>query len=209
MSKGKEKVVATDVVEDLGALCATSVESNAGFALGLANLKKIQSYSESNWLVAPYSEFSVGTIGFKSDWGSGVKLVVACGKAQQRSIMPRHFIAMVEGAGDEDKASVLIQNFSDVDEKRTSRGQIIGQLNFEHSALIIYQGLAGKVIKRFSDIALQDVYYIPREELAAYYVACKFQMANSKRLDEMSAANEGWKAFNIPLDLKRPYDARV
>jgi hypothetical protein len=212
MSKSKEvkeKQVASDVIEGLSEICARSVDANPGLAQGMANLKKIGVYDESNWPVAPYSDFSLGKIGFTSGFGTTVKLSVVCGQAQERHISLRHYIAMVEGMDNPDTASVLLQNFSDQDDKRSSRGQILGQLNKEHSALILYQGLAGKVIKKFSDVALKEVYYLPVDDLAAFYVASKFQLANQKRLDELAAANEGWKAFDIPIDLKRPYDARV
>lgn len=209
MSKSKEKQVVSKVVEGITEVCAASVEANPGLALGLANLSKIKDYTEENWPAAPYSDFNVGTIGFRSDWVAGVKLAVACGKAQQRHFSAKHLIAMVEGMGNPDTASVLMQNFTDQDDKRSAQGQIIGHISIEHSAIIFYQGLSGKIIKSYSDIALKDVYYIPKDDLAAFYVVSKFQSANIKRLDELAAANEGWKAFNVPLDLKRPYDARV
>jgi hypothetical protein len=205
----KSEKVEVKVVEEITEICEASIEANPGLALGLANLKKIKVNAGSNWPVVPFSEFELGTIGFRSSYGDGVKIAVAGGQAQQRHFALPHYIAMVEGMGNKNDSSVLLQNFTDRDDKNSGRGQILGQISQKHSALIIWQGLSGRVINSYSDVALQDVYYIRPDELAAMYVASKFQVANLKRLDELAAANQGWKAFNIPLDHQRPYDARV
>lgn len=197
------------VIDEIAGICAASVETNPGLTRGIANLQKIKVYAEANWPALPFSDFALGTIAFRSEWGEGIKIAVACGKAQQRHFALRHFVAMVEGIGKRDEATVLVQNFTDRDDKQSARGQILAQINPEHSAIVVWQGVAGRVISTYSDVALQEIYYIPRDDLAAMYVASKFQIANIKRLDELAAANEGWKNFNIPLDPKRNYDARL
>lgn len=207
-TEGKTEKVDVKVIEEVAEICAGSVETQKGLALGLANLKLIRTYGEANWPALPHSDFALGAIAFRSEWGEGIKIGVACGKAQQRHFSLRHFVAMVEGIGKPEEATVLVQNFTDRDDKQSARGQILAQINPEHSAIIVWQGLAGRVISSYSDIALQEQYYIPRDDLTAIYVAAKFQVANTKRLDELAAANEGWKQFNIPVNPTRAYDAR-
>ena len=112
---------------------------------------------------------------------------------------------MVELMHDPSSASIMLENFSDQDEYKSAKGQVLGRINAKCSAIQIIQGLTGRIIRNPSDIALFDVYYIDRVDLTSFYLAAKAQISNGDTLETMIASYDGWKAFDVPLDPLNPY----
>ena len=100
----------------------------------------------------------------------------------------------------------MLQNFTESEEGNGGRGQILGRLLLENSAIVIIQGVVGRIVRGPSDIALYDVYYLDKKDLFAFYLAAKAQIANKDQLETMIAAYDGWKAFHVPSNPLHPFD---
>jgi len=170
---------------------------------GLKNLLTLPDFDSEIPPVAG-KVFSKGVLGFRR-FRNNLMIAVACGKAQVRYIDLQKYIAMIENMHDEKSASIMLQNFQDQEDNKTSKGQILGRLNPVSSAIHIIQGLTGRILRNPSDIALFDVYYLNREDLTSYYLAAKAQIKNDDLLETMIATYDGWKAFNVPLNPLDPY----
>ena len=59
---------------------------------------------------------------------------------------------------DEESATVMLQNFSDQEDGRMAKGQVLAQLNPRHSAISVIHGVKGRVVSGPQDIALYDTY---------------------------------------------------
>lgn len=172
---------------------------------GLKNLALLPEFDPDEGQPVPGKLFSAGVMGFRRT-GRGLQLAVACGKAMVRYIDLGKFIAMVENLHDPQTATIMLENFQEQDDKRSARGQILGRINAQHSAITIIQGVSGRIIRGPSDIALFDVYYINRKDMTAFYLAAKAQISNADTLETMIAAFDGWKAFDVPLNPLDPYE---
>lgn len=181
------------------------VDEEINFKTGILNLSKINSFDEVRAHPMPHKLFIEGVMGFRRD-SKSLKLVIACGKTMTRDIALPHFIAMIENMDNDEHATILLENFTESEENRQPRGQILGRLNPTFSCITVVQGLTGRVIHSPADLARLDVYYLAKDQLAAYYIAAKYQIGDEDKLDEMMGAYDGWKAFNIPLDPCNPYE---
>lgn len=177
-------------------------EFNASLVQGLTNLNDIPEFSKTKTVKG--KGFVAGLMGLRN-FKSKLSLVVACGTAQVRYIDLEKYVAMIEKMKDPESATIILQNFQDQEDYKSAKGQILGRINPQCSAIHIIQGLTGRIIRSPSDIALFDVYYIDRVDLTTYYLAAKCQIGNASELDDMIATYEGWKAFEVPLDPLNPY----
>ena len=143
-------------------------------------------------------------MGFRRN-GRNLNLTIACGKTMIRQIALPRFIAMVQNMSDPDTATIVLENFTEGEESRQPRGQVLGRLNPNFSCITVAQGLTGRVIHGPSDLARLDVYYLAKDQLMAFYIAAKYQIGVEDELDEMIGAFDGWKVFDIPLDPCNPY----
>ena len=175
---------------------------------GLTNLATLPEFDpdKSSPPPVPGKEFTPGVIGFRRVGRGDLALAIACGKAQVRYITLAKFAAMVEQMHDPRTATIMLQNFSESDDNRAARGQVLGRINPQHSAITVVQGVSGRIVRGPGDISLYDCYYIPREDLSAFYIAAKFQLSNADTLESMIAAFDGWRAFEIPLNPLNPFD---
>lgn len=171
------------------------------FIQGLANLKALPVKQVK---VAGKPCEVTGVLGFRKG-SRGLQLAMACGKAMVRYIDLRKFMAMVEFAHDEESSTIMLQNFSESEENSSGRGQILGRLLLANSAIVIIQGVVGRVVRGPSDIALFDAYYLDRKDLFTFYLAAKAQISNQDQLETMIAAFDGWKAFQVPSDPLNPF----
>lgn len=185
-------------------LLEPQISDNEAFQKGLKNLSSLPVFSDGPKKVNG-KEFAPGVIGFRRS-SSGLNLAIACGKAQVRYLSLPKFIALIENLDDPDSATIMIQNFQEQDDFRSPRGQVLARINAKSSAIMVMQGLAGKIIRGPSDIALFDVYYIDRSILTSFYIAAKAQISSSDQLETMITTYDGWKAFNVPLDPLNPYE---
>jgi hypothetical protein len=150
----------------------------------------------------PGKPLKEGVIGFKRN-GRSLTLTVGCGRAIVRQIELLKFVSMLEKMKDDD-ATVVLENFSDGDEYKASRGQTLGRFNPVYSCFTIAQGLTGRVIHGASDVVRMDAYYLNKEVLAAFYLSCKFQLGMEGKLSELIGAYDGWKVFELPVDPCNP-----
>ncbi|MDA3823745.1 MAG: hypothetical protein PF450_14205 [Bacteroidales bacterium] len=178
-------------------------EGSEALLQGLTNLNSMAKIEEAEDVAG--KKYSPGVIGFRK-YKSKLDITIACGTAQVRDIKLAKFISMIENLHKTDKsATIMLQNFETSDNNNPSKGQILGRINPKSSAIHIMQGLTGRIIRNPSDIALFDIYYVDRTELTSYYLAAKSQIGNEAKLEEMIATFDGWKAFEVPLDLANPY----
>ena len=201
----------------LDSLLSDLQDDSKGLQKGLANLNKLPEYSQFEEakedndskklekLEVKGKPFERGVIGFQRNFKGEQRLVIACGKAQARSIPLAKYIALIENMFEKDSETIIIQNFKDQDNNKSSRGQTLARINPDSSAITIIQGVTGKVVRGPYDIALFDVYYINRTDLAAYYLAAKAQISNENELETMIQSFDGWKHFDVPLDPLNPY----
>jgi len=189
------------------ALFGDDLEELTCLKQGLANLATLPEFNPENNSPPPVpgKRFEPGVIGFRSGKKSPT-LAVAGGTNMVRYISLEKYVALVEKLHDRNSATIMLQNFSDQDEQRSGRGQILGRINAKHSAITIVQGVTGRIVRGAEDIALFDVYYLDRKDLTAFYIAAKYQLSNADTLDSMIAAYDGWRAYDIPLDPLNPYD---
>ena len=181
------------------------VMDDTNFKTGILNLHKIKSFDEVEAHPMPHKAFSKGVMGFRRN-GRSLRLTIACGKTMSRQVLLPRFIAMIENMDDDENATIVLENFTESEENRQARGQILGRLNPTFSCITVVQGLTGRVIHGPADLARLDVYYLAKDQLAAYYIAAKYQIGDEDKLDAMIGAYDGWKAFNIPLDPCNPYE---
>lgn len=146
---------------------------------------------------------NVGVMGFRRQ-ANLLRLTIACERAIVRNLELGKFIAMVERMNDPEKATIVLENFTEADDNRTPRGQVLGRINPEFSCITVAQGLTGRVIHSHGDLARLDVYYVSREQLTSFYLAAKAQIGDEGKLNELVAAYDGWKAFDIPLNPCHP-----
>lgn len=144
-----------------------------------------------------------GALGFRREAGR-LRLTIACEKAVVRNLELGKFIAMVERMHDPAQATIVIENFTEPDENRMPRGQILGRINPDYSCVMIAQGLTGRLIHSHADLARLDVYYLSRRKLTSFYLAAKEQIGEEGKLNNLIAAFDGWKAFDIPLNPCKP-----
>lgn len=181
-----------------------TIDDNAAVKRGLINLNMLPEFDPDPPAVNG-KEFTPGIIGFRKT-ASGLNFAIACGKAQVRYISLAKYIAMIENLhADDQSATIMLQNFTESEDGKGGKGQVLGRINAASSAITIIQGVTGRIIRGPSDIALFDVYYIDRRDLTAFYLAAKHQISNGDQLETMIAAYDGWKAFNVPLNPLNPY----
>lgn len=174
------------------------------FNTAIQNLARIKPISEVKENPMPGKPFdNVGVMGFRRQ-SSLLRLTIACERAMVRNLELGKFIAMVERMNDPEKATIVLENFTEADENRVPRGQVLGRINPEFSCITVAQGLTGRVIHSHSDLARLDAYYISREQLTSFYLAAKAQIGDEGKLNELVAAYDGWKAFDIPLNPCHP-----
>lgn len=150
----------------------------------------------------PGKPLKKGYMGFKRN-GRNMNLTIACGRAIVRQIELIKFTSMLEKMNDRD-ATVVLENFSDADEYKASRGQILGRFNPKYSCITVAQGLTGRVIHDTTDVVRMDAYYLEKDMLAAYYIAAKYQLGVQGDLDNLIGAYDGWKVFELPIDPCNP-----
>lgn len=194
----------TTVKDILGNIFADKYCGDSAIMQGLANLDTIPSFDPPPPAI-PGKEFNPGIMGFRRSQAGGMNLAIACGTAQVRYLSLAKYIALVENLHEEEQASIMLQNFSESDDNRGGRGQILARINAASSAITVIQGVTGRIIRGPSDIALFDVYYIDRTDLTAYYLAAKAQISTADQLETMIATFDGWKAFRVPLNPMKPY----
>lgn len=170
------------------------------FVQAMENLMSIKPLGKG----MPGKEFEKeGAMGFRRE-ATRLRLTIACEKAVVRNLVLGKFIAMVERMHNERQATVVLENFVEPDENRMPRGQILGRINPEYSCIMIAQGLTGRLIHTHADLARLDVYYLSRRKLTSFYLAAKEQVGEEDTLNNLIAAFDGWKAFDIPLDPRKP-----
>lgn len=179
------------------------IDNSPELALGIANLSGLPELNPANKV--PGKDFEAGVMGLKTTL-KGIRIVIACGKMMVRYLPMEKYVALVEHMYDDESASVMLQNFSDQEDGRMAKGQILGRINPQYSAITVIQGVTGRIIRGPSDIALYDVYYLDKADMLAFYLTAKFQLSNEDQLDSMIAAFDGWKAFSVPLKPLDPYD---
>lgn len=163
----------------------------------------------------PGKPFHRGVMGFRRR-GRNLTIAIGCGCAMVREIALPKYVALIQnmnadlgvsgGRIEKDglSATIVLEHYTEPDENRLPRGQVLGRLIPEFSAIVIAQGLAGKVIHSTRDIVKFDTYYLPKEALAAFYVSSKIQNGTQDLLDELIGAHDGWKSFGIPRDPCQP-----
>lgn len=163
------------------------------FKATLDNLARLEPPS-----AMPGKPLKEGVIGFKRN-AMSLNLTIACGRAIVRQIELLKFVTMIEKMHDRD-ATVVLENFADADEKRTSRGQTLGRFNPRYSCITVAQGLTGRVIHDASDVVRLDAYYLEKDILTAFYITSKLQLGMEAKLSELIGAYDGWKVFELPID---------
>lgn len=148
----------------------------------------------------PGKDLEAGFIGL----GSGQKLVLACGVEPNQYLTFGKFVALVERAGDNRRASVVLQNYAGGGNSQEVRGQILARLSLKHSAIIVCHGAGGRSIKVPKDVLWTYAYYIDRLDLMTYYMMAKTQLGNASLLAELIEANDGQCVFDVPLDPVNP-----
>lgn len=142
-------------------------------------------------------------IGFKRN-GRNLNITIACGRAIVRQIELLKYVTMIEKMHDERNATVVLENFSDADEYKASRGQTLGRFNPTYSCITVAQGLTGRVIHDASDVVRMDAYYFDKDVLTAFYITSKLQLGMENKLSELIGAYDGWKVFELPVDPCNP-----
>jgi hypothetical protein len=186
----------------LGSVLAPSVADKDGFIQGVKNLSALPELDSGN--AVPGKPFEKGVMGLRTSQ-KGLRIAIACGKMQVRYIPLEKYVALVEKMHDSESASIILQNFTDQEDGRMARGQVLSRINPKFSAMTVIQGVTGRIVRGPHDIALYDVYYLDKKDLMAFYITAKFQLSNEDQLDSMIAAYDGWKAFNVPLNPLDPY----
>lgn len=196
---------APDALHALQILFSNSLShSGPGLALGLSNLAYLPEFDLANGVPAPVpgqEAVQRGVIGFRRNGGK-ITLAIACGTSMIFYLPLDKFVALIERMFERDlEATVIVQNHKVGEEGREEgRGQIMARFNPMHSAIQVAHGVVGKVLKKTSDIALTDIYYLDRTDLACFYLAAKCQLGTEDRLENLITAFDGWKGYSIPLN---------
>lgn len=152
----------------------------------------------------PKKPYDRGVMGFRR-LGRHLTLAFGCGTAMVRQVELGKYIAMVQEMKNKNHETIVLENFIEgEDGGRMPRGQVLGRIVPEYSAVLIVQGLSGRVIHSPADIVKSDVYYISKEQLSAFYISSKLQQGNEETLDELAGAFDGWLAYNLPPSLDAP-----
>lgn len=169
---------------------------------GLTNLAQLPPLDIENQLPAPYrnKRFTQAKMGFKFI-NRELKVAIAARGAKPQFIPTAKFIAMVELMNDPKHCTVVLQNFTFPGEKRDGQAQILGRILPHHSAINIAHGKVGIPIHDFDDILHLDSFQIDRMVLSAYYLASKLQIGNEDSLDNLIAAYEGVRFYELPTGL--------
>lgn len=185
---------------DLQTLFGTELAANVTLSNGIANLAALPPLAEVERRPMTHKAFEKGAMGFRRQ-SKYMSIAVACGKAMVRHIDLRKFVSLVEMMNDENKNTIMLENFSDSDESRAARGQVLGRIHPLYSAICIVQGLTGRVIRSDSDIVRYDVYYLDRDQLASFYLSSKYQLKGGDDLENMISTYSGWVEYDVPLGL--------
>jgi len=175
----------------------TGEPTDSKFKKTIENLSKLNPPNKM-----PGKPLKEGVIGFKRN-GRNLNLTIACGRAIVRQIELLKFVTMIEKMHDSD-ATVVLENFSDADEFKASRGQTLGRFNPKYSCITVAQGLTGRVIHGTSDVVRLDAYYLNKDILTAFYLSSKLQLGMEDKLSELIGAYDGWKVFELPVDPCNP-----
>lgn len=163
----------------------------------------------------PGKPYKDGVMGFRRN-GRNINITIACGRAIVRQLELSKFVVMLEKMhddpvdaegnhhGDRGGATIVLENFSDADEYKASRGQLLGRFNPVYSCFTIAQGLTGRVIHGPQDVVRMDAYYFNKDILTAFYITSKLQLGVEDKLSELISAYDGWKVFDLPLDPCNP-----
>lgn len=173
---------------------------NAELRQGLENLAKLPALSQVEGKPIKHKAFEKGFMGFRRK-SQFISIAIACGKAQVRYIDIRKYVSLVEKMEDDTHHTIMLENFSDAEDGRAARGQVLARIDPIHSAIVVVQGLTGRVIRSDSDVVRYDVFYLDRDQLAAFYLACKFQLRGDDQLETMIATYSGWVEYDISLCL--------
>ena len=174
-----------------------------GFSAAIDNLSRIKAFTEIGRGMPGKDFEKEGAMGFRRQ-ASLLRLTIACERAIVRNLELGKFIAMVERMHEPERATIVLENFTELDETRMPRGQILGRINPDYSCIVVAQGLTGRLIHTHADLARMDVYYLSREKLTSFYLAAKAQIGEEGKLNELISAYDGWKAFDIPLNPCNP-----
>jgi len=189
----------------LSTIFGEKIDSDDSLRKGLANLNKLPPFDVPPPVVHG-RDFCPGLMGFRRSSSGNLNLTIVCDSAQVRSLTMAKYIAMVEHLHDPKTASIMLQNFMDSDERKAAKGQVLARINARSSAIIIIQGLPGRIIRGPEDIALYDVYYLDRAEMTSFYLAAKAQISTGDQIETMIAAYDGWKPFSVPLNFFNPHE---
>lgn len=196
MSRPTEPTAASQVTNPLESIFQCHYEDEV-FKKTIENLANLP---EPNRM--PGKPLKDGVIGFKRN-GRNLNLTIAGGRSIVRQIELLKFVTMLQKMHDDD-ATVVLENFSDADEFKAPRGQILGRFNPKYSCITIAQGLTGRVIHGTSDVVRMDAYYLKKDLLTAFYITSKLQLGMEDKLSELIGAYDGWKVFELPVDPCNP-----
>lgn len=205
MSESNVGNAATEALAALQILFNNSqTDSWSGLARGLANLARLPEFDLASGGLVPVPGQEIvqrGIIGFRRSGGK-ITLAIACGTAMILYLPLDKYIALIERMFErDDEANIIVQNHKAGEEGREEgRGQIMARFNPIHSAFHVVHGVVGKVLKKPTDIARTDIYYLDRTDLACFYLAAKCQIGTEDRLENLIAAYDGWKGYSIPLN---------
>ncbi len=169
---------------------------------GLLNLHSLPEFNQKE--LKPVHEddrVERGIIGFRRN-GGRIELAIACGTKMVRYFPLDKYVAVIEQMHLGQAANIVVQNSRN--EEKEKRPQIIARVNPRRSAIQVVQGVAGRPISEGKDIVSNDAYYIPREDLTSFYLAAKCQLDNGNKLENLIAANDGFKGYSINIDPFNP-----
>lgn len=197
-TKGGYEMGTKDKIETIDALLASALEADADMRRGVKNLMALPTMEDAKpYFGTKKPKVIPGVMGFRGgEWG--LDLVFAGGRAMTIKVKLQKYIAMVENCHRK-LGSVVLGNHQAPAEGKPGRGQILGRIVPESSALVVLHGKSGRLIGDSGDVAETIAYYISRERLLFYYLAAKVQIGDSHHLDELIAANEFYKAYDVPL----------
>lgn len=134
--------------------------------------------------------------------GGKLMLVLVCGTKQVRYLTLEKFIALIECMDLGSSANIVLQNHSNSDTHGNGgSSQIIARVNPDCSAIHIVEGVIGKSLEKGKPHVANDAFYVPREELAVFYLAAKLQVGQSHELENLIDAHDGYKGYSIPVEL--------
>jgi len=172
--------------------------NNPVTAKGIRNLSMLAPLDVANQSPRPYKgkPFTRAEINFSSS-KSGVRIALAAEGAMPRYIPLPKFVGMVEHMDNPKFATMVLQNHQAPAENREGRGQVLGRILPEHSAINIALGNQAVAIRDESDILRIDSFQIDRGVLTTYYLASRYQIEGEDRLNELIASYDGIRYFNM------------